>query len=149
MPLAVGRLFGVFGPGEAPHRLLPSLVRNLSARRRVPLSDGTQVRDVLPVAAVVDALLCLAKAVEADGGQHIVNVSSGDMATVRDFAEMTADAIGAPRALLGFGDIERRPDEVACFAGDPTRLLALANWRPYEPLSSAIEKAVAASAVAE
>tara|TARA_R110002020_G_scaffold15555_18_gene55280 strand:+ start:1327 stop:2283 length:957 start_codon:yes stop_codon:yes gene_type:complete len=143
-PLAVARLFGVFGSGEAPHRLLPSLVRDLSAGRRVPLSDGAQVRDVLSVSAVVDALMRLADTLEADQGQHIVNLSSGHPATVRAFAEMTADAIGARRALLGFGDIPRRPDEVACFAGDPARLLALTDWRPYEHLSTAIEEAVAA-----
>ena len=40
----VARLFGVYGAGERPWRLLPSLHSRLSVGQAVPLSEGSQVR---------------------------------------------------------------------------------------------------------
>ena len=49
VPFRLLRLFNVYGAGEAPHRLLPSLVNGLREDRRVPLSAGTQIRDFVHV----------------------------------------------------------------------------------------------------
>ena len=45
---------------------------------------------------------------------------------MRHFAECVADLMGAPRTLLGFGDVAMRPDEVMLFSGRPD-LLNYAN----------------------
>lgn len=142
LPLAVARLFGVFGPGEAPHRLLPSLVNALSKRERVSLSPGLQRRDALYVQDAVDALVAIALRIRLDPQQLIVNVCSGGAPTVREFAETVADVMEVPRALLGFGDIAARPDDVASFAGCPDRLYRLTGWKPSHTLSSGIRVAV-------
>lgn len=142
LPLAWGRLFGVFGPGEAAHRLLPTLVAGLQKNQRVRLSPGMQRRDFLYVDDVVMALVELAACIESRPEQLAVNVCSGVTATVRSFAEMVADVMQVPRALLGFGDIDSRPDDVACFAGDPQRLFQLTGWKPAHTLASGIRAAV-------
>jgi len=141
LPLVVGRLFGVFGPGEAPHRLLPSLVNSLQNNERVRLSAGLQRRDALYVDDAVAALIELALCVKREP-QVVVNISSGDAQTVRAFAEMVADTLQAPRSLLGFGDIDTRPDDVACFAGNPQRLFELTGWKPAHTLASGIRAAI-------
>lgn len=142
LPLVVGRLFGVFGPGEAPHRLLPSLVNSLQNNERVRLSAGLQRRDVLYVGDAVAALVELALCIKYQPQQVAINISSGDAPTVRAFAETVADTLGAPRSLLGFGDIGTRPDDVACFAGDPQRLFQLTSWKPAHTLASGIRAAI-------
>lgn len=142
LPLAVARLFGVFGAGEAPHRLLPSLVGSLSNSERVNLSPGLQRRDALYVEDAVDALVTIALRIRRDPQQIAVNVCSGEAPMVREFAEAVADAMGAPRSLLGFGDIAARPDDVACFAGTSDRLQRLIGWKPSHTLSSGINAAV-------
>ncbi len=139
--LAVARLFGVFGAGEAPHRLLPSLVRHLGRGERVPLSAGTQRRDVLPVANVIEAILAIAEYLSAYPGQLVVNVASGQTITVRAFAEIVARAVNASTRSLGFGDLSLRPDEPTFFAGDPARLIALTPWRPYKDVEESIRLA--------
>lgn len=139
VPLAVARLFGVFGPGEAPHRLLPSLLTGLRRRQRVPLSAGLQRRDQLYVGDAVAALLAVAQAIERTPQQLAVNVSSGAPLPVRAFVEQVAVALGASPALLGFGDLPTRPDDVACFAGDPRRLFQLTGWTPAHSLAGGIE----------
>ena len=123
------RLFQFFGAGESAHRLLPSLVTKLREGRRVALSPGTQVRDFLHVSDVADGLMALAEAGAERRGQTIVNLCSGVETSVRSFGEGVADAMGVSRNLLGFGDLEFRPDDVMQVIGDPEKLNAMTEWR--------------------
>jgi UDP-glucose 4-epimerase len=138
LPLVVGRIFGVYGCGEAPHRLLPSLVRNLSAGNRVPLSAGLQIRDFLHVEDLLSAVRALTEAAEARQIRSIFNIATGDPRAVRCFAEIVAEELGAPASLLGFGDLATRPDETICFSGAPARLMKLTGWAPTYELRSGI-----------
>jgi nucleoside-diphosphate-sugar epimerase len=142
LPIAVGRIFGVFGPGEPSHRLLPTLFRALSRREGVALSAGHQLRDLLYVDDVIAAAHQLIEKVEQTGNQIVVNISSGAPITIRSFAEMTCDEFGAPRSLLGFGDVPLRNDETMCFSGDPTRLMRLTGWQPRFDLRSGIRRSI-------
>jgi nucleoside-diphosphate-sugar epimerase len=138
--VCVVRIFGVFGPGEKAHRLLPSLVSGLQQGRRVKLSDGLQVRDFLHVEDTAAGLLAIADAVaeRKAPAQHIVNLCSGHGVTVRHFSETVADLMAVPRELLGFGDLSRRPHEVSSLIGDVTGLRALTGWTPRYGLTEGI-----------
>ena len=142
LPLVAGRLFGVFGAGEAPHRLLPSLVSGLRRGERVALSAGHQRRDFVHVDDAVDAILSLLRALERSPTAQILNIGTGRPISVRYFAETVADVIGADRDLLGFGDLPMRPDDVAYFSGDPSRLRAFAGWEPRIHLHTGIERSL-------
>jgi nucleoside-diphosphate-sugar epimerase len=145
IPFAACRLFGVYGPNEAPHRLFSALMRGFRSQTRIALSAGHQKRDVLFVADVVDALQAVARTLENRPQQVILNVCTGTPVTVRTFAEMVARIYGAPKEQLGFGDIPMRPDEVMCFAGDPARLHAFTNWRPRFDMEDGIMRSIVQS----
>jgi nucleoside-diphosphate-sugar epimerase len=143
--LRILRLFQVYGPGEAAHRLLPSLVSGLAQGRRVALSAGTQVRDFVHVDDAVDA--CMAAA--AHLRQHppsarTWNVCTGVGHSVREFASLVADAMGAPCGLLGFGDRPLRPDDVPWLVGDHTRIGRELGWHPRHDLETGVRAAVIA-----
>ena len=140
IPLAVCRLFGPYGPGEPPHRLTSSLVRALRGRDRIPLSHGLQKRDFLFVSDVVEALVKVARVLEAKPQQVILNVGTGEPISVREFAKRVAAAAGVPRERLGFGDKPLRPDETKLFSGNPAKLRALAGWRPEVSLDEGIRR---------
>ena len=140
LPLAVARLFGVYGLGEAPHRLLPSLAAGLRTGNRVPLSNGTQRRDFLFVDDVVDALLALAAAVEKDRSQIVVNVGTGEPVSVRAFARQVASELGASPDLLGFGDLPRRPKDAELFSGCPELMRAYTGWLPKVDIATGIRQ---------
>ena len=142
IPFAACRLFGVYGPNEAPHRLFSVLMRGFRSQTRIALSAGHQKRDVLFVADAVDALEAVARTLENRPQQVILNVCSGIPVTVRAFAEMVARIYGAPKEQLGFGDIPMRPDEVICFAGDPARLHAFTGWRPRFDMEDGIMRSI-------
>jgi len=140
----VARLFGVYGAGERPWRLLPSLYASLTKGQAVPLSEGSQVRDFLYVDDAAAGLASLATAI-SDGSQKpcIVNLCSGVEVTVRRFAETVADILGSPRELLQFGAIPMRPHEIAYLVGDVSRLNRTTPWRPAHSLERGIGMASA------
>ena len=132
------RLFGVTGPGEAPHRLLPSLVAGWRERLPIPLSDGMQVRDVLHVDDVAAALLHVARAPALFG--HAVNVGRGHGGSVRWMAEHAARRLDC-EDLLRFGVLPRREGEPAELVADASRLLAT-GWSPARTLEQTVDHTV-------
>jgi len=140
VPLRVLRLFNVYGPGEAPHRLLPSLVRGLAANHRISLSEGRQVRDFVYVGDIVEALLAAADHAGTEGREtsQVWNVATEDGHSVREFAEMTARHFDGGANLLGFGDIPMRPDEIEWLVGSAKRIRKATGWAPRYNLEDGI-----------
>jgi nucleoside-diphosphate-sugar epimerase len=143
--LRVLRLFNVYGPGEASHRLLPSLVSGLAANHRIALSEGRQVRDFVYVGDVVEAFLAAADHRKTHAGMpaQIWNVATGEGHSVREFAEMTARASGMKADLLGFGDLPMRPDEIEWLVGSCDRIRMATGWSAHHDLSSGIATSLA------
>ncbi len=140
IPFAACRIFGVYGPGEAPHRLLPSLISGMRSDDRIPLSDGLQMRDFLFVDDLVDALVKVAIALESEPRQFILNVGTGQPMSVREFTYIAAAVLDIEENRLGFGDIPTRPDEAMMFSGKPTRLQALTGWNAAVGPSEGIQR---------
>jgi len=138
------RLFGVFGVGEAPHRVVPYLIARLRENQPVDLTPGGQIRDWLYVDDVVDALLEAATCphLPASG---IFNVCSGHGIAVRELAEQVADTMQKPRDLLRFGVRPYRPDETIWVVGDNRRFTETTAWRPRVPIAEGIRRMLAAS----
>ena len=110
--LAWGRIFFVYGPGEPPGRLVPSVGRALLAGRPVPTTRGDQVRDFMHVEDAAAAFAALAD----DDTTGAVNIASGDPVRVRDVVDTLAQLIGRP-------DLPR-PGALPDREGDPPRLVA-------------------------
>jgi nucleoside-diphosphate-sugar epimerase len=118
--IGVARLFGVYGPGERPERLLPHVAAALAQGRAVPLSAGDQRRDFIHVDDVCSILIAIARAPTLP---PLVNVGTGIGVTVRRVCEAIADVLGAPRELLRFGERPYRNVDESELVAD-TRLLA-------------------------
>jgi len=131
----VARLFHVYGPGETASRLLPTLVRQLSAGDAVPLSDGRQVRDFVHVDDVCECLAMLALTPAAAG--QVVNVGTGVALAVREVAAKVAALLGAEASLLRFGVRDRSPGDADLLVANVTRLQALLSWTPPQRLLTA------------
>jgi len=100
--------------------------------------DGSQTRDFIHVADVVEALWLLGQT-EAPSG--IWNVAAGRRMTIEGLAEIVELAVGRP---LGRALGPRRAGDVAHSAISATRLRGL-GWRPAIGLSSGVTALVRAS----
>lgn len=143
IPLAVLRLFGVFGTGEAHFRLLPSLLSALRQGLPFALTPGTQIRDFTWIDDMV-AALCAAGGT-ALPANAVFNVGTGLGHTVREIAETMADILGAPRHLLHFGARPARDDEPQVLVSDPSRFQKATGWAPQTNMRDALQEMLASA----
>lgn len=141
VPWVTVRLFGTFGPGEGPHRLVPWLVRQLRIGARMPLTAGTQVRDFTFVEDIAGALIAACRADLPAGGAY--HACSGRGTSVRDVAHRVAALVGAPDTLLDWGALPTRGDEPPVLIGDPRRFSAATGWSAATSLDDGLRAAVA------
>lgn len=129
VPLTILRLFSVYGEGQHPDNIWPSLHKAAMAGEDFPMSGGEQIRDFVPVKDVAEAFLEKVLAPELqvissafEEASHdplcatpplirITNVGTGCPQTVRAFAEHWWDKWEAKGKLLP-GALPYRPNEV-------------------------------------
>jgi nucleoside-diphosphate-sugar epimerase len=133
------RAFTVFGPGEHQGRLLPTLRRAAMSGSTVRLSAGSQQRDFCYVEDVAEGLLRLGLAALAPG--EVVNLATGRMIRVREFAETAARILGLPEDRLQFGAEPIREDEMRISGVDVRRLEACTEWTPPSVLEESLRRA--------
>ncbi len=134
------RLFHIYGPGEAPSRLVPYLVDCLRNEVRAKLTKGEQYRDALYLDDAVSALLAAAAAPALS--ETVYNVCSGCPMTVRGLADAVAHALGKSTDLLEFGALPYRHDEEMWVVGDNRRFLRDTTWSPAVSLEDGIPNVI-------
>jgi dTDP-6-deoxy-L-talose 4-dehydrogenase (NAD+) len=120
--LTWARLFYLYGEGQRPTSLVPSLEAAVAAgKARFEISGARVVRDYLPVDAAAEALASLALA-QRDLGP--VNVCSGRGTPLREFVERfiddqgwtievtTGDRVQPPYEPQSFWGVRRKLDQV-------------------------------------
>jgi len=115
---AWARLFFPYGEGDGSQRFLPQLRENLSAGKPVATTAGTQIRDLIHVNDVGEALAALLLSPVTGS----VNIGTGEGVALREVALELADALGADPGLLRFGALPIRPGDPQFLVADVTRL---------------------------
>ncbi len=115
--VAWGRLFHLFGPGEHPDRLVPSIILALREGREAACASGRPIRDFASTWFAADALAALA----VSNATGAFNIGSGQGWRIADLARLIAGLAGRPD-LLRLGALPDRPVEVAAMVADTTRL---------------------------
>lgn len=129
----IARLFGVYGPGEAPQRLLPAVISKLRAGHIVDLSDGTQLRDFVYVEDVASILATLALKPAKD--IQILNVGTGQGMTVRTVCQNMAHYLGKSVDLLHFGAVARQSHDEDVLVADTENLTKRLGSSPPQRLA--------------
>lgn len=137
VPNVVARAYTVFGGGERPGRLVPSLLAARASTGRIPLSAGTQQRDWLYVEELARALveLALVDAAAVRARRYpfdapCLNVASGVLTSVRDFVRAFAAEFALAPERLGFGDLPPLATEMHHPPVPIERLRAALGWTP-------------------
>lgn len=141
LPVVVLRLFGVFGPGERPERLVPHLCRCLLSAQPAPLTSGEQVRDWTYEDDVAQAF-ALALAADLPAGA-LYHICGGAGRSVRAMATRLAALLGANPDLLQWGALPQRSDEPKVLVGNPGRFAAATGWQPQAGLDEGLLRTAA------
>jgi len=146
IPFVTLRLFGVFGVGEAPHRLIPYIIHHLRRGEAVDLTPGEQVRDLLYIDDVIDAFLEAWQTESLQPGA-VYNVCSSRPVRIREVGEAVAAALNKSAELLLWGKRQYRNDEPMWLVGDNRRFRQLTSWQPRVSLKDGIERMTQAAAI--
>ena len=133
MDFAWLRLFSVFGPGDNPNWLIPSVAASLVRGIAPKCTLGTQKWDYLHIDDVASGTLAAAVTDTATG---TFNLSSGNPIAVRTLVERLRD-LAAPGLAINFGEIPFGPDQIMHLDGDNSRLRDATGWGPaIDPLNA-------------
>ncbi len=135
--LAWARLFFLYGPHEAPQRLVPAVIRPLLAGERAATTAGGQVRDFMHVQDAADALAALALS-DVSGA---VNVASGRAVSVADVIDLIGTLTGAAE-LIDRGARPSAASEPARIVADVARLREEVGFRPRISLQEGLESTI-------
>lgn len=136
--LAWGRVFFLYGPDEAPGRLVAAVARALVAGARAQTGDGMQIRDFMHVADVAGAFAALLDS----GVTGAVNIGGGEGRPLRDVIEAIGAAAGRPE-LLDIGALPPRPGDPHELVADVARLRDEVGFVPSIGLDDGIARTVA------
>ena len=74
---------------------------------------------------------------------EVVNVATGHLLRVRDFAEEAGRILGLPQSHLRFGGLPTRPEEMAHDPVALDRLCVMTGWVPTTSVEVGIRRALA------
>ena len=132
------RLFTVYGPGEHRGRLLPSLLETADTGVPLQLTSGLQHRDFTYVEDAAEGMLRLGAALPVPG--NVVNLATGILTPVREFAEDAAQLLSIPPDKLRFGALPTRGEEMHTTAIDVSLLRDHTGWTPRTDIVSGIRR---------
>lgn len=125
--LSVLRLFGIWGFGEAAHRLVPQIRHGARLGKPIPLSSGRQIRDMTYVDDMADLILAVMQRPQPN--EPVFNLGSGVGRSIFDFATEVAEHLQC-QPLLRFGELPDRPGEASRLVADISKLKSI-NIHPH------------------
>lgn len=135
---AWGRIFFLYGPGEAENRLVASVIRALLAGEPAQATHGRQLRDYLYVEDLAEALAALV----ASEVQGPINLASGRSVELRTLIQEAARQLDRQR-LVRLGAIAARDDEAPEVSADVSRLRAELDWSPRFDHAEGLARSIA------
>ncbi len=135
VPVVIGRVFNVIGPGEPTAMIGGSIAAQIAACEAgkqppvIRVGNMTPTRDFVDVRDIVRALLMLS--IHGQSGE-IYNICSGKGRQIEDVVRQMVSLSTLEIELLRDPD-RQRPSDVPCSIGDPSRLRRETGWRPAIP----------------
>jgi nucleoside-diphosphate-sugar epimerase len=140
LALAIVRPFNIYGPGQRPSFLIPSIVRQAldPSQAEVRVADLRPKRDYLYVGDAVMLLLATLR----PGAHGVYNLGSGRSVSVAEVAQLVNHAAGVSKPVVSAD--EPRPGEILDVVADTSRAAAELGWQPRTSLADGIAAVVAA-----
>lgn len=139
LDVVVVRPFAVYGPFEAPYRLIPHVILGALRGESVRLSSGNQTRDYVYVEDVASGIAQACAVGEARGG--VFNLCTGVETTVLEASRLADELVGAGEHIL-VGALPPIPGEMWRTSGDPRRAHDVLQWVPRTNLLKGLTQTV-------
>ena len=138
-PVAIIRLFLVYGPEQDDTRFIPQIVKGCLNNDKFPVSHGEQLRDFCYIDDIVNGILTALININING--EVINLASGKPVTIREVVEKVKKTVG--KGEIEFGKVPYRIGENMELYADTSKAKELLEWEPLVTLSQGIFKTVA------
>ena len=138
MRAAVLRAFQVYGPGDHPTRLVPTVLRAAATGDVVPLPAQVSRRDWVWVGDVVDACVRAALADDLAPGA-VLNIGTGTQTSTEQLVATAAEVTGRP-VHTAPGAHPGRSWDTADWVCDPSAAARLLGWAPTVTLAEGLAR---------
>ncbi|ARM87123.1 NAD-dependent nucleoside-diphosphate-sugar epimerase protein [Rhizobium sp. CIAT894] len=135
IPVVVLRLFNIYGAGQRPEFLIPTLLNRIRAKQDIQVMDLSPRRDYV---FVDDVLSAFAKAMDVPEGYHCINIGSGRSYSVQELIDILQEAAGTALPVVSSCAVRR--NEIPDVRADITRARAVLGWRPEWDLPAGIRE---------
>jgi dTDP-glucose 4,6-dehydratase len=141
-PVTTIRPFNTFGPRQSARAVIPTIISQLMAGRKVQLGNLAPTRDMNYVTNTVDAFIRAGEEVKTIG--ETIQVGSGREVSIGDLAQLIAKIMGKPIELETSG-ARMRPvgSEVERLVASNAKAKELLDWAPKVGLEEGILRTVA------
>ncbi len=139
LPVVVLRPFSVYGPWEAPSRLIPAAVAAALSGTELPLTGPGYRRDLVHVADVVEA--CLTAAVCPAPPGEVFNVGTGVQWANEEVVTMVARACRRP-VRTRVGAYTAHASDTTCWVADTSKARDALGWSARRSLEEGLAETV-------
>jgi UDP-glucose 4-epimerase len=131
------RVFSTYGIGDEPHWFIPYIIDQLKQGKSPSLTKCEQLWDYLYVDDAAAAILSIAY----NTVSGIYNLGTGQPQKLKTIVEIIKEEIN-PKAIINFGAIPYRPDQVMHLEADIALIQEKTSWRPLISLKEGILKTI-------
>ena len=133
--VVVVRPFSIYGPGEHPTKLIPTLLRCATTDAVFPMIPTTSRRDLVYVDDVADG--CLRAVTVANQHSPVINLGTGVEHTVDEVVAAVERATGRSIRVMPGGRTVR-PYDMPHWVADTTRCRQMLGWVPTTSLAEGL-----------
>lgn len=137
-PAVILRLFLVYGPHQKKDRFIPQLINGCLRNEKIPMTNGSQLRDFCYVSDVCEAIISCLDTDKIEG--EIINIASGKPVSILTVAKEINTLIG--QGELDIGNMPDRPNTNPKLFADINLARKILNWSPKISLREGLSKTI-------
>lgn len=137
LPIVTVRPFSVYGPEEAEHRFIPTVIRCCLKGETLKLAPG--VHDWIYVDDFINGMLAVTENIEQLRGD-VVNIGSGIQQSNHEIVDLIEDLCGITISKEEV-DTVRNFDTTSCWVADNSKLKSF-GWKPETGIKKGIQQVI-------
>ncbi|MHB9056431.1 MAG: NAD-dependent epimerase/dehydratase family protein [Paludibacteraceae bacterium] len=136
IPVTIFRPFNIFGAGQNPDFLIPTII-NQARTGKIKIKDDRPKRDYIFVTDIVNAVQIALQSEKTKSGLNIYNLGSGQSYSVKEVIDTVRRLSYKPVEYECTGEI--RPNEVMETVADISKIKTELGWTPKVTLEEGLK----------
>ncbi len=139
VPITIFRPFNIYGTGQNPDFLIPSIIQQAKTGKIV-IKDDRPKRDYIHVEDIVDAIITAIETENADKSIQKYNLGSGLSYSVKEIVDMVRGLFDTEIEYICTHEI--RPNDVLDTIADISKIQTELQWKPSISILEGLKKIV-------